>query len=64
MSEQKLEFTAQELFLAVDEHLNLMKQKPDLTKAHAELMKATNDYLERMGMKPHFTAIDEMSERK
>jgi hypothetical protein len=64
MSDVKFSFTAAELFLAIDEHLNLMKQKPDLTKVHAELMAASNDYLNRLGMKPHLTVIDEVENKK
>ena len=53
-------FTYEELMLAIDESLTLAKQKTDLGKFDAELNKAVNDYLERLGMKPHFAAVDEL----
>ena len=53
-------FTYEELMLAIDESLTMAKQKTDLGKFDTELNKAVNDYLERLGMKPHLTVIDEL----
>ncbi len=59
MSDVKLPFTYEELFLAIQESLELAKQKPDMAKAWAEYHKAVNEQLERIGLDPHFKAIDE-----
>lgn len=63
MNEVKLNFTYEELFLAVQESLILAHQKPDMRKAQAELNKAANDYLERLGLKPQFEVYDELEEK-
>lgn len=63
MNEVKLNFTYEELFLAVQESLILAQQKPDMRKAQAELNKAANDYLERLGLKPQFEVYDELEEK-
>lgn len=63
MSEEKLPFTYEELMLAVQESLELLKQKPDMTKFYGDLNKATNDYLKLLGMKPHNTVFDEIDDK-
>lgn len=64
MSDVKLPFTYEELLLAVQESLELAKQKPDMAKVWAEYHKAVNEQLERMGLDPYFNAIDETKENQ
>lgn len=52
-------FTYEELLFAVQESLELAKQKPDTTKAWTEYRKAVNKQLELLGLDPHFKVIDE-----